>query len=450
MTTSKHVSVIPHDFDAEQAILGSIIEDNELLEKILNILKPEIFHSINHQYIFRAIVELNRTQIPVDEITLGDQLKSLNQLEEIGGYTYLAELVQCAPSSGNIVEWSIIIQEHAILRDLISITSDIGRKARDPEQNVNQLLIEAQEKILKISEIKSINNMEHIKDVFLNSFKELEKRSVSKEDDVVGIPTGFVDLDKIINGLIAPDLIVIAARTSMGKTALALNIVEYIYSRDEKRACVIFSREMSNTQIAMRMLSSSGKVEGRKLATGNNLTQEDWDRLAMATDSLITAPIYFDEKTITVNQIAHSLRTLNRKHKEGLGLVVVDYMQLLKGTKENREQEIAEISRGLKNLCKELNIPIIALSQLNRALEKRSDKRPELSDLRESGAIEQDADIILFIYRDEIYNKDSPHKGIAEILIKKHRNGPTGLIKLQFMSKYTRFSNLSFQSEYGI
>ena len=438
-------TVIPHDFEAEQAILGSLIEENELIEKVANILTPKTFHVSSHRYIFKSILELSSQNKAIDEISLGDQLKSLNQLEETGGYIYLAEIVGHAPSSGNIVEWAIIIQEHAILRDLIQLTSDIGRKARDPEQNVSQLLMEAQDKILQITEVKTADNIIHIKNVLMESFKELEKRSVSREDEVVGISTGFVDLDKIINGLIAPDLIIIAARTSMGKTALALNIVEYIYSKEEKRACAIFSREMSNRQMVMRMLSSSGKVDGRKIATGQNFEQDDWDKLAATIDNLGSSPIFLDEKTDTIQQIGHELRMLNRKHKEGLGLAVVDYIQLVKGTKENREQEIAEITRGLKNLCKELNIPILALSQLNRALEKRSNKRPELSDLRESGAIEQDADIIMFIYRDEVYDDNSPDRGIAEIIIKKHRNGPIGIVKLRFTSKFTRFSNLSLQ-----
>ena len=436
---------IPNDFDAEQAILGSVIEDNELLEKILNILKPEIFHSISHQYIFRAIVELNRKQIPVDEITLGDQLKSLNQLEETGGYIYLAELAGCAPSSGNIEWYANIIHDHAVLRDLISLTTDIGRKARDPEQNVNELLIEAQEKILKISETKIQKNTFHIKEVLADSFKQLEKRS-ENNGEIIGIPSGFIDLDKMTSGLIDEALIIIAARPAIGKTSFALNIVEYIHTKKRiNGATLVFTREMSKRQIAMRLLSTSGKIDNKAIKTGN-LDQDEWDKLALATDQLSDSRIFINKNSYTIDQVKHEARLLNRQEKDGLSLIVLDYIQLFKGSKKQpREQEISEITRELKSLALELGIPVIALSQLNRELEKRSDKRPQLSDLRESGAIEQDADIVMFIYRDEIYDDNSPDRGIAEIKIGKHREGPTGTIKLQFIGRYTKFSNLSLQ-----
>jgi len=438
---------IPNEVGAEKAVLGSLIEDNELIERISNILKPESFYTEANQHIFRAILNLVERDHPVDEITLGDILTSENLLKDAGGYAYLAELVDSVPSAGNIIYYSKIVEEYYILRELIKETAEIGRKARDPGINVNKLLIEAQQNILKISETKTTDNLVHIKTVIVESYKKLEK--LQGGDVTVGIPTGFTDLDKLTSGLIAPDLVIIAARPAMGKSAYALNIVENIYTKTEtKGATAIFSREMSNIQNVNRMLSSQGRVDNLLIKNGN-LEAKDFDNLAKADTILSKFPIYFDDKTSGIDQIEHEAKALNRKHKDGLALIVVDYIQLVKGNKEWREQEIAEISRRLKNLCKELNIPIIALSQLNRSIENRTDKHPELSDLRESGALEQDADIIMFIYRDEIYNKESPDKGIAEIWIKKHRNGPTGMIKLSFQGKYTKFSNYSDQVKYG-
>lgn len=442
----KESLAIPQKIEAEQAVLGSIIDDNDLLKKIENIVKPETFFKTAHQKIFTAISNLSRKDHPIDEVTVGDALSSIGSLEEAGGYAYIAELIECVPSSMNIVYYAKIIEEEYILRELIKETSDIGREARNQEVNVNQLLIRAQQNILKIAESKTTENLVHIKDVIADSYNRLEK--LQEEGVSAGIPTGFIDLDKLISGLIAPDLIVIAARPSMGKSTIALNIIENIYTKtDTKGAVAIFSREMSNIQNVNRMLSSQAKVNNTRIKTGN-LKDEDWEKLSKADTILATTPIYLDEKTSGIDQIEHEMRALNRKHEHGLALAVIDYMQLVKGNKEWREQEIAEISRRLKSACKDLNIPIIAISQLNRSIENRSDKHPELSDLRESGAIEQDADIIIFIYRDEVYNEDSKDKGIAEIWIKKHRNGPTGMIKLRFRGKYTRFDNLS-QAEYG-
>ncbi len=443
----KETLSIPYDTEAEQALLGAVIENNDALSEIASILTPTAFYKPSHQHIFRAMLELVDLQQPIDEVILGDQLRSLNQLDEAGGYAYLAELVECVPSAGNIKYYAKIIQEHALLRDLISTTSDIGRKSRDPEQNISELLSEAESKITEISTRSTERKYDHIKDILASSFKRLEKISEST-DEVTGIPTGFVDLDRFTSGLQDSDLVIVAARPSMGKTAFALNIASYVATRaKDKGAILVFSMEMSKEQLAIRMLTSESKVDSKKLRSGN-LEQEDWDKLAMATEKLSVVPVFINDSTnLSPYELTTIAKQLNKEIENGVSLIIVDYLQLMKGNRPNmpREQEIAEISRSLKGVAKELNIPVVALSQLNRALENRSDKHPQLADLRESGSIEQDADIILFIYRDEIYNDDSPDKGIAEIIISKHRNGPTGVIRLAFIGKYTKFANLSRQ-----
>jgi len=444
---NKQVS-IPHDNEAEQAVLGSVIENNDILNETANILTSGSFYLEKHQHIYQAMLELIEINSPIDEILIGDQLKSHGQLDEIGGYAYLAELVDCVPSTGNIVYYAKIIQEHSLLRELIRTTTDIGRKSRDPEQNISSLLAEAENKITEISTRSTNKKYSHIKDVLASSFERLEAISETA-DEITGLPSGFIDLDNHTSGLQDSDLIIVAARPSMGKTAFALNIATHVATHaDTKGSVLVFSMEMSKEQLALRMLTSVSKVDSNKLRTGN-LEQKDWDKLAMATDKLSVAPIYVNDSTnVTPFELITICKQLNKETDEGVALVVVDYLQLMSGNKANapREQEISEISRSLKGLAKELNIPVVALSQLNRALENRSDKHPQLSDLRESGAIEQDADIILFIYRDEVYNEDSPDKGIAEIIISKHRNGPTGVVRLAFIGKYTKFANLSQQT----
>lgn len=443
----KQTLSIPYDIEAEQALLGAVIEDNETLAEIASVLSPTSFYKPSHQHIFRAMLELMDLQQPIDEVILGDQLRSLNQLDESGGYAYLAELVDCVPSSGNVVYYAKIIQEHALLRELISTTTEIGRKSRDPEQNITELLSEAENKITEISTRSTEQKYAHIKDILAGSFKRLEKISESK-DDVTGIPTGFIDLDRFTSGLQDSDLVIVAARPSMGKTAFALNIASYVATRVEKRgAILIFSMEMSKEQLAIRMLTAESKVDSKKLRSGNP-DPEDWDKLAMATEKLSIVPVFINDSTnLSPYELSTIAKQLDKNFENGVSMIIVDYLQLMKGNRPNmpREQEIAEISRSLKGVAKELNIPVIALSQLNRALENRSDKHPQLSDLRESGSIEQDADIILFIYRDEVYNEDSADKGIAEIIISKHRNGPTGVIRLAFIGKYTKFANLARQ-----
>ncbi len=450
-TTTKQATAIPQDFEAEQAVLGAIIENNDVLAETAVILASASFFSVPHQHIYRAMLELMETDQPIDEVLLGDQLKSLSQLEDVGGYAYLAELIDCVPSSGNTMYYAKIIQEHAQLRDLISTTVDIGKKSRDPEQNISELLAEAETKIAEIATRTSEKSYRHIKDVLASSFKRLEKISETSEE-ITGIPTGFIDLDRFTSGLQSSDLIIVAARPSMGKTAFALNIASYVATQSqEKGATLIFSMEMSKEQLALRMLSSESRVDSKKLRTGN-LDDNEWDRLAMATDKLSVVPIYINDSTNTTPfELVSICKQLDKEFEHGVSVVIVDYLQLMHGNRPNapREQEIAEISRSLKGVAKQLDIPVIALSQLNRALENRADKHPQLADLRESGSIEQDADIILFIYRDEVYNEDSPDKGIAEIIISKHRNGPTGTVRLAFVGKFTKFANLSEQTPFN-
>jgi len=440
---------IPNDIEAEQAVLGSIIEDSDLLAKVSNILKPETFYKPAHRSIYRAILELTHKQKQVDEVMLGDQLKTFNQLDESGGYAYLAELLECVPSSVNITQYAKILQEHEIMRSLIEFTQDIGRKASDPEQNVSELLECVQQKINDLSSIRASKQIIHIKDVFSKLFLKWEKQT-ENPDDLPGIPTQFIDLDRFTGGLIAPALWIIAARPKMGKTALVMNIVENVNTRSEiKGATLVVSLEMSKDQLGNRLLTSNAKVDNKKVKFGT-IEGEDWDKLAQAVDRLSSTQINIDVDSKTINDVRSSAMRLNTEHPDGLGLIVVDYLQLMHGTKKanNREQEIAQISRGLKSLAMELNVPVIALSQLNRELEKRKDKRPVLSDLRESGAIEQDADVILFIYRDEIYYPNSKDAGKAEIIIGAHREGPTGTVHLDFIGKYTKFVNQSDHIRY--
>ena len=436
-------TTIPNDYEAEQAVLGSIIYDNETINDVISILTPTSFYTPSHQHIYRAMMELVDLKQPIDELLLGDQLKSLNQLEEVGGYAYLATLQDSVPGSGNTGYYAKIIQEHALLRQLISTTSDIARKSRDPESSITELLVEAEGKIAEIATRTSDKNYKHIKDVIKTSFEHLEKISENK-NEITGLPSGFSDLDRMTSGFQDSDLIILAARPSMGKTAMALNIAKYAATHSEKNgAVVVFSLEMSKEQLAMRLLTSEAKIDSTRVRSGN-LEQGDWDKLSMATDILSAAPIYInDSSNLNPLELVTICKQLHKEHENGVALVIVDYLQLMRSVRQNvpREQEIAEISRALKGLAKELSVPVIGLSQLNRALENRSDKRPLMADLRESGAIEQDADIIMFIYRDEVYNEDTPDPGIAEIIISKHRNGPVGNIKLVFIGKHTVFAN---------
>ncbi|MFH1077326.1 MAG: replicative DNA helicase [Pseudomonadota bacterium] len=435
----------PQNIEAEQSILGSILIENGVLYDVVEFLSEWDFYREAHRRIYHGILALFEKSEPIDLVTLSNILKDQNQLEAIGGSAYLAELVDHVPIAVNASQYAKIIREKSILRSLISATSKVAGRCYESSGDVDEVLDYAESAIFEISENKITPSFYPLRDIITQSFKTLEDRSEHK-DFITGVPSGFHDLDAITAGFQPSDLIIIAARPSMGKTAFALNIAENA-AIESGIPVAVFSLEMSKEQLAMRLLCSRAKVDSFRLRTGF-LKKEDWSRLTRAAGVLSEAEIYIDDSpSISVMEIRAKARRL--KLDKNLGLVIIDYLQLMKGraSAERRELEISEISRSLKALAKELNIPVVALSQLNRKVEERQNKRPMLSDLRESGAIEQDADLISFIYRDEVYNKSSDADNIAEIIVAKQRNGPTGLVKLAFLKPYTRFEPYSGEAE---
>ncbi|MFH1080164.1 MAG: replicative DNA helicase [Pseudomonadota bacterium] len=433
----------PQNLDAEQSILGGILLDNQALHSVLEILEHRDFYSESHRKIFAAIVDLSERNEPSDLITLSNILKDKKQLDQVGGMAYLASLVDNVPSAANVAHYAKIVKEKAILRRLIGTATEILTKSYDTGADVDDVLDEAEHAIFEISENKIRPAFYPIKSIIKDSFKTIEKLYERKEL-ITGVPTGFEKIDDLTSGLQKSDLIIIAGRPSMGKTAFALNIAQHA-ATEGGIPVAIFSLEMSKEQLALRMLSSAAKVDSQRLRKGF-LGETDWPKLTTAAGRLSEALIFIDDTpAITVLEMKAKSRRL--KAESGLDLIILDYLQLMRGGayKDSREQEISEISRSLKALAKELNVPVIALSQLNRKVEDRTNRRPHMADLRESGAIEQDADVIAFIYRDEVYNKseDNPEKGLAEIIIGKQRNGPTGTAKLAFLEKYTCFENLA-------
>jgi replicative DNA helicase len=442
-TSASSYKVPPHHAEAEQAVLGGILLDNQALNAVLEILTRSDFYNEGHRKIFDAIVDLSDRGEPCDIVTLSSNLKDRQTLELVGGMAYLSLLVENITSAANIAYYARIVKEKAILRDLITTATEILHKTYNAGTDIDSVLDEAEQAIFEISENKIRPSFHKIKDIVKDNFRELE-RIAERQDLITGVPTGFDKLDEITSGLQRSDLIIIAGRPSMGKTAFALNIAQNA-ALNSGVSVAIFSLEMSKEQLVFRMLSSEAKVDSQRLRKGF-LGETDWQKLVKSCGDLSEASIYIDDSpAITVLEMKAKARRL--KAETGLGLVILDYLQLMRGSayKESREQEISEISRSLKALAKELSVPVIALSQLNRKVEDRTNRRPQMADLRESGAIEQDADVIAFIYRDEVYNKadDNPEKGIAEIIIGKQRNGPTGTVKLAFLEKYTSFENLS-------
>lgn len=433
----------PQNLEAEQSILGGILLDNQALNNVLEIIKVGDFYSEAHRKIFKAINDLSERSEPCDLITLANILKDRKQIDQIGGMAYLASLVDNVPSAANIAHYSKIVKEKAILRGLIDAATDILNKSYNVGADIDQVLDEAEHTIFEISENKVRPTFYPFKSVVKESIKTIE-RLFERKELVTGVPTGFERIDEITSGLQKSDLIIIAGRPSMGKTAFALDIAKNA-AAESGIPVAVFSLEMSKEQLAIRMLSSDAKVDSQRIRKGF-LGETDWPRLIAAASRLSEAPIFIDDTpAITVLEMKAKARRL--KADQGLGLIILDYLQLMRsgGFKDSREQEISEISRSLKALAKELNVPVIALSQLNRKVEDRTNRRPQMADLRESGAIEQDADVIAFIYRDEVYNRseDNPDKGIAEIIIGKQRNGPTGVVKLAFLEKFTCFENLA-------
>lgn len=436
--------VPPHSTEAEQAVLGGLMLASNAWEQIADRIIEEDFYRFDHRLIFRAAASLNERNQPVDVVTLSEWLEAQNLAADSGGAAYLIDLANNTPSAANIAAYAQIVREKSVLRQLIDIGTDIAGNGFNPEGRDSRELLEwAEQQVFRIAEQGGRNRAGFLKiqDILKDAFRGLEERRLS-EGGITGTSTGFKDLDEMTSGLQKSDLVIVAGRPSMGKTSFAMNIAEFVALKT-KRAVAVFSMEMAAVQLLNRMLCSLGKINQQRFRNGD-LEAEEWFRLTSTAALLNDSKVFIDETpALSPAEVRARCRRLKREHD--LSLIVVDYLQLMQvpGTKENRTNEISEISRGLKALAKELHVPVIALSQLNRKLEERTDKRPVMADLRESGAIEQDADLILFIYRDEVYNKDSSHKGKAEIIIAKQRNGPIGKVDLAFNGMYTRFDNFT-------
>ena len=439
--------VPPHSVEAEQSVLGGLLIDNAAWDRAGDLLSDGDFYRFEHKAIYAAIGGLINASKPADVITVFEQLQSLGKAEQCGGLAYLNALAQSVPSAANLRRYAEIVRERAILRKLIEASDEIATNAFNPQgRAVSQILDEAEGRIFKIGEEGSRNKQgfQSIDQLVVQLIDRVTELHENGAEDVTGVRTGFYDLDHMTAGLQPGDLIVLAARPSMGKTAFAINIAENV-AVQEGLPVVVFSMEMGASQLALRMVGSMGRIDQTHLRTGR-LNDDEWGRLSEAVDKLSKASVFIDE-TPALNPAELRARSRRQARQCGkLGLIVVDYLQLMSGSSssdENRATEIGEISRGLKALAKELQCPVIALSQLNRSVETRTDKRPMMSDLRESGAIEQDADVIMFIYRDDYYNKDSKEPGVSEVIISKQRNGPTGTVKLAFLKNLTKFESLA-------
>ena len=434
--------VPPHSVEAEQAVVGGLMLDNSRWEEIGDRVTEADFYRKEHALIFRALSALGDRGDPLDVVTVSEWLANEGLLDRVGGVAYLGELARDTPSAANIRAYADIVRNRSVLRQLIAVGSEISSSAFEPGgRDATRLISDAEQKVFEIAE-RGARGQQGFRSIrkLLNEAVERIDALFQSDSPITGLPTGLNEFDDRTAGLQAGDLIIVAARPSMGKTALAMNIAEHAAIRD-RIPTAIFSMEMPGEQLAMRLISSLARIDQTRVRTGR-LQDDDWPRITSAMSLMSEAPMFIDDTpALTPTEIRARARRLKREH--GLGLIVVDYLQLMQtaGQSENRTNEISEISRGLKALAKELSVPVIALSQLNRNLEQRPNKRPVMSDLRESGGIEQDADLIVFIYRDEVYNEDSPDKGTAEIIISKQRNGPTGTCRLTFLGQYTRFEN---------
>ena len=434
----------PHDLDAEASLLSAVFINNEVLFDITDIITPDDFYKGAHKKIFRVILMLAAQEEPADLVTVANALKKKDELESIGGAAYLASIADAAPVAVNAVHYARIIQGKASLRAMIDAASKIIQYCLEDKDDVEETIDFAESAIFQIAEKKSSGSFRSLGELINLNIDKLEEQQ-GKDGGLSGLSTGYMRLNNITSGLQKSDLIILAARPSMGKTAFALNIARNV-ALEEQKPVAVFSLEMSNEQLSMRLLTAEARIDSKRLRTGF-ISQEDWQNATDAAGILNEMPIFIDDTpNITVMDVRAKARKLFQKHGD-LGLIIIDYLQLMKAPihADRRDLEIADISRGLKALAKELDIPVMALSQLNRMLEQRSDKRPMMSDLRESGALEQDADIIAFIYRDEVYNKepDNPKKGTAEIIVAKNRNGSTGTALMHFHDQYTRFEELA-------
>ena len=441
----------PHSIEAEQSILGGLMLDNSKWDVVGDVVLEEDFYRQDHRLIYRVIGRLATQGMALDVVTVAEELERIGELANIGGMAYLGELVEKTPSASNVRAYASIVHERAVLRRLIKVSGEISDSAFNPAgRSTSELLDDAERKVFQIAESRTgqEGGPQSVNPVLTKTLERIDRLFNSK-DSLTGVTTGFKDLDEMTSGLQPSDLVIVAARPSMGKTAFAMNLVESVLIKAEKPV-LVFSMEMPADSILMRMISSLGMINQTRVRSGK-LEEDDWPRLTSAVSMLKDRPLYIDDTAgLSPTELRSRSRRVAREIKQDFGMIMVDYLQLMQipGSKEGRTAEISEISRSLKSLAKELKCPVVALSQLNRSLENRTDKRPMNSDLRESGAIEQDADLILFIYRDEYYNEDSPDKGLAEIIIGKQRNGPIGKVKLSFQGQYTKFNDLA-HVDYG-
>ncbi|MEW6325629.1 MAG: replicative DNA helicase [Nitrospirota bacterium] len=428
----------PQNLEAEQSVLGSILLDNHALNRVLEFLSARDFYKDAHRRIFESMLELHERNEGIDLVTLTDVLNRRNDLERVGGPAYLTELVNVVPTAANVTHYAKIVHEKSLVRQLVQTATDIATRGYELNERIDDLLDYAEQKVFSISDSKISPSFYHVRDVVKDSFEMLEKRYEQKEN-VTGVPTGFDKLDSLTAGLHAGDLIIIAGRPGMGKTALALNIAQHA-AINKRLLAAVFSLEMAREQLVIRMLCAEGQVDAHKLRSGY-LGAADWPKLTAAAGRITEAPIFIDDTSaLSVLELRAKARRLKREQGR-LDLIIVDYLQLMRGRgeAENREREISEISRSLKALAKELRVPVIALSQLSRAVESRTERRPQLSDLRESGAIEQDADVVMFVYREELYRQTEENRNRATIIVSKQRNGPTGDVEVVFLKEFTRF-----------
>ena len=443
MNESMMDRVPPHNHEAEQSVIGAIFLEPQALITASEILMPDDFYRTAHQKIFQTMIRLSDQGKAIDVVTVTEELSAKKELEDVGGLSYLSELANAVPTAANIAHYAKIVEEKALLRRLIRTATKIVEDGYTREDEVEVLLSEAEKKMMEVANRKNAGDFKHVKDVLVQTYDNIEQLQF-REGDVTGIPTGFRDLDRITAGFQRNDLIIVAARPSVGKTAFALNIAQSVAVKARENVA-IFSLEMRADQRVMRMLCAEGNIDAQVLRTGA-LQEEDWRKLTIAMGSLSNAGIFIDDTPgVRVNEVRAKCRRLAQEH--GVGMILIDYLQLIQGTGkpgQNRQQEVSEISRSLKGLARELKVPVIALSQLSRGVEQRQDKRPMMSDLRESGSIEQDADIVAFLYRDDYYDKESESKNQIEIILAKQRNGPTGTVTLAFKKEYNKFLDVDW------
>jgi replicative DNA helicase len=436
----------PQNIEAEQAVLGAIFLEPSALTVASEILIPEDFYRASHQKIFNVMLDLNDQGKAVDLVTVTEELAAAKLIEDIGGVSYLSDLSGSVPTAANIEYYARIVEEKSLLRRLIRTATNIASDGYSREDEVEALLSEAEKNIMEVAQRKNAGAFHNIKDVLVRTYDNIEEMH-NRVGEITGISTGFAELDRMTAGFQRNDLIIVGARPSVGKTAFALNIAANVATKTGENVA-IFSLEMGAEQLVMRMLCSEGNIDAQRLRTGS-LTDDDWGKLTMAMGSLSNSGIFIDDTPgVRISDIRSKCRRLQQEH--GLGMILIDYLQLILGSGrsgENRQQEVSEISRSLKQLARELKVPVIALSQLSRGVEQRQDKRPMMSDIRESGSIEQDADIVAFLYRDDYYDKESENKNIIEIIIAKQRNGPTGTVALAFVKEYNKFVNLETRYE---